>query len=67
MVTSNFMRVLKGLGNYQDLEIIQFSSSQNCFLRLTPTSQDRFALRQLLSPDYSTTNLVLLSLTSQKI
>ena len=27
-------------------------------LRLNPTNQDRFALRQLLWPDYSTTNVV---------
>ena len=32
----------------------QFSPSRNRFLRRTPTSQDRFALRQLLWPDYST-------------
>ena len=32
----------------------QFSPSRNRFLQRTPTSQDRFALRQLLWPDYST-------------
>ena len=32
----------------------QFSPSRNRFLRRTLTSQDRFALRQLLWPDYST-------------
>ena len=32
----------------------QFSPSRNRFLRRTPTSQDRFARRQLLWPDYST-------------
>ena len=33
----------------------QFSPSRNRFLRRTPTSQDRFALRhELLWPDYST-------------
>ena len=32
----------------------QFSPSRSRFLRRTPTSQDRFALRQLLWPDYST-------------
>ena len=32
----------------------QFSPSQNHFLRRTPQSQDRFAFRQLLWPDYST-------------
>ena len=32
----------------------KFSPSRNRFLRRTPTSQDRFALRQLLWPDYST-------------
>ena len=32
----------------------QFSPSRNRFLRRTPTSQDRFALRQLLWPDFST-------------
>ena len=32
----------------------QFSLSRNRFLRRTPTSQDRFALRQLLWPDFST-------------
>ena len=31
-----------------------FSSSRNRFLRRTSTSQDRFALRQLLWPDFST-------------
>ena len=31
----------------------QFSPSRNRFLRRTPTSLDRFALRQLLWPDYS--------------
>ena len=41
----------------EDLNL-QFSSSRNRSLRLIPTSQDRFALRQLLWPDYSTTNLV---------
>ena len=45
----------------------QFSSSRNRSLMLTPTSQDLFALRQLFWPDCSTTNLVLLSPTSQKI
>ena len=32
----------------------QFSSSRDRFLRRTPTSQDRFALRRLLWPDFST-------------
>ena len=32
----------------------QFSPSRNRFLQRTPTSQDRFALRQLLWPDFST-------------
>ena len=32
----------------------QFSPIRNRFLRRTPTSQDRFALRQLFWPDYST-------------
>ena len=31
-----------------------FSPNRNRFLRRTPTSQDRFDLRQLLWPDYST-------------
>ena len=30
----------------------EFSSSQNLFLRRTPTSQDHFALQHLLWPDY---------------
>ena len=33
---------------------MQISPSRNRFLQRTPTSQDRFALRQLLWPDYST-------------
>ena len=38
----------------EDLNGKQFSPSRNRFLRRPPTSQDRFALRQLLWPDYST-------------
>ena len=38
----------------EDLNDKQFSPSRNRLLRRTPTSQDRFALRQLLWPDYST-------------
>ena len=49
----------------EDLNM-QFSSSRNRSLWLIPTSQDRFALRQLLWPDYSTTNLVLFSSTKVK-
>ena len=49
----------------EDLNM-QFSSSRNRSLRLISTSQDRFGLRQLLWPDYSTTNLVLFSSTKVK-
>ena len=37
----------------------QFSPSRNRFLRQTPTSLDRFALRQPLWPDYSTSKWLL--------
>ena len=36
------------------LSVGEFSSSRNRFLRRTPSSQDHFALQQLLWPDFST-------------
>ena len=39
---------------YTDVPKTSISNFRNRFLRRTSTSQDRFALRQLLWPDYST-------------
>ena len=51
-------RLLPAIRDPRHLDIVLnkqlFSSSRNRFLRRTSTSQDRFALRQLLWPDFST-------------